>query len=65
MQAERMQLHPQGQAACDACSEIAEHVFARRLVVHRDDVAEAFGQHRPQGFVSSSAGHPFTVTNNR
>ena len=53
MQAERMQLHPQGQAACDACSEIAEHVFARRLVVHRDDVAEAFGQHRPQGSVAA------------
>lgn len=46
-------LHPQGQAACDACREIAEHVFARRLVVHRDDVAEAFGQHRPQGSVAA------------
>ena len=48
MQAERMQLHALRQSARNAAGEIAEHILAGRLVVHRDDVAETFGEHGPQ-----------------
>ena len=45
MQAQRVERDAFGKARGDAGGEIAEHVLARRLVAHRNHIAEAFGEH--------------------
>ena len=46
-----------GKPGGDAAGEIGEHVLARGLVIHRQDVAEPLGEHPAQPGLWLAVGH--------